>query len=122
MYRCPVEVASHYTKKSKLIYKINTYFKALKAWYIYNEHCIRIIKETNYDYLILDFNSFINDNKQFSKLEKFTSINLKDSRKKDLYRNKINKNKINIFSNYFMKYRYNMDINSMYQKLLLLSK
>jgi len=120
IYRDPLEVYSHYSKKISplnLLQKIKNSWKALSAWYIYNVQAYKIARTKNFDTYIIHYSNFMNDENEFEKFEKFLDRQLVDCRKKNMYRSK---NKVSIlYTTYvlFQKLFLKRDIIRLYNDL-----
>lgn len=64
-------------------------YKFAKAWYENNLNILNYLKNTNSDYLVLNYRKLMTEQAEFSRLQEFVGpdIHLEDRRKASLYRN-----------------------------------
>ena len=94
VYRNPLEVWRHYQPrgwKRKLIHFTQSLlhpWKAVSAWYKYNEQIARYIQEEQSDLLIMNYGELMCNDDEFGRLERFIGLPLGDQRDKGLYKRK----------------------------------
>lgn len=120
VYRSPVEIWYHYTKKIqwwRFVRLMKRGIKALKAWYVYNSQTVKIVRATSYDYVVFNYSDFMNDANSFTDLESFVGEKLVDTRQKNLYRAKGEETLFFKLAKKVCYICFSMDINSMYNTL-----
>lgn len=90
IYRRPLELWHHYRKyipRRNFLRRTIHGYKALRAWYIYNNCFIDYLKMQE-DMHLVNFSDFMGSNLGFDHLCQFTGTDLRDCRDSNLYRSK----------------------------------
>lgn len=120
IYRDPIEMYLHYTKKVspfRLIRKMINSWKSITAWYIYNNEARGIVVNSKNESFIIQYSNLMDDDHELSRLEKFVGVHLVDCRKESLYRSKRRKKILYALCAFAQRIFLNRDIEGLYAQL-----
>ena len=123
VFRNPFDLIKRYSKdlnKFRVLYKLTTKIKTLKAWYIYNKNILEYYEESSQEFIFIDYNDFLtnSENQDIMKLSKFCNREILDIRDKKLYRNRSDNLTIwGKLEKFILKLLVNRDIDALHEKL-----
>lgn len=124
VYRDPLEIWLHYKKRNPMLLtmlNLQICWKAITAWYVYYKNIISYLDDLSQDkFIIINYNKFMIDNREFKRLEDFVGISLNDRRNPDLYRGKRKKSLLFNFYCRIQKRFFSRDIGSIFRRLALI--
>ena len=124
VYRDPLEIWMHYRKRNPIplaLLNLQICWKAITAWYVYYNNILSYIDSLSIEnFIIINYNKFMTDNREFGRLENFVGISLNDRRNPDLYRGKRKKSLLFNFYCRMQKRFVSRDIGSIFRKLSLI--
>ena len=118
--RHPSELWTHYRNQKPLqvLQFFLTGWKALHAWYVYNNEILKILKASDHHpYLLVNYDHFIEGGRAFDKLCDFAGRPLKDCRNSKLYRSKKKPNFLLSFALGAQKTFLARDVMGLYEEL-----
>lgn len=86
VFRNPAQVVKHYAQYYSHFKKILRSYHALKAYHLHNRHIIRILKRSEFPYLVINYEDLMESDSIIKKLSLFTDKDIIDTRKPSLYR------------------------------------
>lgn len=117
VFRSPWTVTNHYFKKRKLSpIRLDITYKALKAWFVYNQELLDHIKGERS--VLIDYRSFMSEENSVKSLSEKLGFELKDLRNKNLNRSS---KKITFqirIVKILLKFLHGMDVEKLYKILL----
>lgn len=124
VYRDPLEIWMHYKKRNPILLSmlnLQICWKSITAWYVYYKNIISYLDDLSQDkFIIINYNKFMVDNREFKRLEDFVDISLNDRRNPDLYRGKRKKSLLFNFYCRMQKRFFSRDIESIFRRLALI--
>ncbi|MEP1382344.1 MAG: sulfotransferase [Paraglaciecola sp.] len=120
VFRSPIEIWNHYRKKIpkyRMLKRFIASYKAVKAWYIYNNEAFNIVADSSKKQYLIEYSEFMNSKQSIERLSEFIGVTLKDSRDPNLYRAKSTAGIGYKFYIFVAKYLFAKDIDKLFDNL-----
>lgn len=120
VYRCPLEVWTHYQRKIsaiRLIRKLDVGWKAITAWYVYNSEALKYVEQRKDKCFITEYRELMRSQNELKRLESFLHFRLVDCRKEEFYRSRYTKTRFYDLITWLQARFFSRSVDQLYNKM-----